>query len=80
MTEDPVDAYVDSLLAVRPPIIAAQRERLSLLLNGRQPLYADPRRELDFREEKAQRRRRAEAARRLPPLHDGRRDPLSEAP
>ncbi len=77
MTEDPVDAYVDALLAHRPTFTPAQRERLSTLLNGRRPHYSDPERELDFREEQAQRRRRADAARRLPPLADGRRDPLS---
>ncbi len=79
MNEDPVDAYVDFLLATRPTLSPAQRERLSTLLNGRPPLYNDPERELHFREEQAQRRRRAAAARRLPPLADGRRDPLDRA-
>jgi hypothetical protein len=79
MTEDPVDAYVESLLANRPPMDAARRERLSRLLNGRPALYPEPERELEFREEQAQRRRRAAAARRLPPLADDRRDPLDRA-
>ncbi len=74
-----VDDYVDRLLATAAPLSPSQRERLTRLLNGRPRAYADDRRELDFREEQAQRRRRAAAARRLPPLDDGRRDPLSEA-
>ncbi len=74
-----VDAYVDRLLAAAPALTPAQRERLVYLLDGRPRAYDDDRRELDFREEQAQRRRRASAAQRLPPLDTGRRDPLSGA-
>lgn len=80
MTEQPpsVDDYVDALVSASPPLTDEQRDRLRALLNGRRPVCADAHRELAFREDQAARRRRRDAARRLPPLEDGRRDPLYE--
>lgn len=74
-----VDDYVDTLMASRPPLSAAQKDRLRALLNGRRPVYSDAQRELEFREHQAAERRRRDAALRLQPLDDGRRDPLSRA-
>ncbi len=74
-----VDDYVDVLLATAAPLSDAQKYRLRHLLNGRRPVYSDAQRELEFREDQAARRRRREAALRLPPLVDGRRDPLGRA-
>ncbi len=79
MNEVTVDDYVDNLLAARPPLTQAQRERLRCLLDGRRPVYTDARRELEFREHQAGFARRKRAALRLPPLRDGRRDPLDRA-
>ncbi len=76
---DSVDDYIDNLMATRPPLTEDQVQRLRSLLNGRRPLYDDGHRELAFREDQAARRRRREAALRLPPLADGRRDPLDRA-
>ncbi len=80
MTAQPsVDEYVDSLMANRPELTDAQRQRLRFLLNGRRPVCGDAQKELEFREYQAGLVRRREAALRLPPLGDGRRDPLMEA-
>ncbi len=82
MTAQPprVDDYVDSLMAARSPLTDAQRDRLRFLLANQRPVYNDSCRELEFREDQAARRRRREAARRLPPLADGRRDPVYDEP
>ncbi len=75
-----VDGYVDSLLSTATPLTEPQKDRLRSLLNGRRPIYTDARRELAFREDQAARRRRRDTALRLPPLDDGRRDPLYDEP
>jgi len=78
--EKPVDDYVARLVAEAPPLTPEQRDRLTVLLADRAPAYpSDPARELAFRTEQAQRKLRAAAASRLPPLDDGRRDPLRES-
>ncbi len=74
-----VDAYVDTLMASRPLLTDAQRHRLRSLLKGRGPIYSDAARELAFREHQAGLERRRAAALRLPPLNNGRRDPLDRA-
>lgn len=74
-----VDVYVDTLMASRTPLTDAQRDRLRFLLNGRRPVYSDAVRELAFREYQAGLERRRDAALRMPPLDDGRRDPLDRA-
>jgi hypothetical protein len=74
-----VDDYVDSLMATRPLLTEAQRERLRFLLDGRRPVCAAAHKELEFREYQAGLVRRREAALRLTPLRDGRRDPLMES-
>ncbi len=80
MTHVPdVDEYVDSLMANRPKVTDAQRERLRFLLNGRRPVCDDAHKELEFREYQAGLVRRREAALRLPQLGDGRRDPLMKS-
>lgn len=71
-----VDDYVARFLAEPWPLSPAQLDRIAVLLAGRPRAYSDDRRELDFREEQAQRKRRAAAARRLAPLEDGTVDPL----
>ncbi len=73
-----VDDYVARLVAAAQPLSPDQLDRLTVLLGDRQPLHPnDLRRDLDFREEQAGRLRRQAAARRLPVLADGRRDPAS---
>ncbi len=82
MAETPssVDDYVARLVAEAAPLTAEQLDRLAVLLRDRTPAYpSDQLRELDFREEQAGRLRRQAAARRLPPIDDGHRDPLSES-
>lgn len=75
-----VDDYVARFLAEPWPLTPDQLDRLAVLIGDRAPAYpSDPRRELEFREEQAGRLRRQAAARRLEPLDDGRRDPLSES-
>lgn len=74
-----VDEYVDTLVASRPQFTDAQRSRLRFLLNGRRPICADAHEELEFREFQAGLARRRDAARRLPALDDGRRDPLMDS-
>jgi hypothetical protein len=75
----PLDDYVDTLMASRPSLTDAQRERLRFLLNGRRPVCVDAHKELEFREYQAGLLRRRQAALRLPQLGDGRRDPLMES-
>lgn len=77
MNEHSVDDYVDILMATRPQLTDAQRDRLRFLLNGRRPVCADAHKELEFREYQAGLDRRRNAALRLPSLDDGRRDALS---
>ena len=77
---DTLAEHVRRLVDAAPPLTQAQRDRLTALLRGRTPAYPDdPARELRFREEQAQRLRRQAAARRLPVLDDGRRDPADAA-
>lgn len=79
-TPVPVDDYVARLVAEAEPLTPDQLDRLTVLLRDRTPAYpSDAARELDFREEQQQRLRRQAAARRLPALAGGRRDPLSES-
>lgn len=73
------DDYIDALMASRPPLTEAQRHRLRQLLNGRTPVCRDAQQELAFREYQAGMQRRRDAALRLQPLDDGRRDPLDRA-
>ncbi len=78
---DRLDAWVWALAHLRDAgLVGLPPAHVRRALADRRAVYNDSCRELEFREDQAARRRRREAARRLPPLADGRRDPAYDEP